>query len=702
MHADAAGEGPAAGDSLRARAIELWILNALAVAQPLFAILGPKPPFFVAHRIGGADVALLLVVLLGAIPAGALVLEGLADLASRRFRRWVHEGILAALVALIVHPALARLAGGREHLAVAGALSGAVIFVLLHRRWATGRDLLRFLAPMPLVFAAVFLWSDGVRSVFARSATGPTLEARNGPPIVFLLLDELPLHVLLDEDRRIDADLFPSFARLASRSVWFRNATARHTNTIFAVPSLLTGRRFAGWVHKSAPNNLFTWLAGSHRLVVGEVVTGVCPPGVCEPITKGRAADRAMLLQDAAIVYAHWALPGALKRTLPPIGARWADFANRKDPRERERTFRSFAASIRRSERPTLYFLHVLLPHVPWTGLPSGATYPGGFNHVVEMRPDDEWPPIIAFQRLMLQTGYLDRLLGELLDHLDATGVFDEALLVVTSDHGVAFQAGHGRRNLDDANLRDVLHVPLFVKPPRLVEGRVSDRNVESMDILPTMADALGMALPFEVHGQSALDPDLPERSEKQARCKNRWWTLEAALPSTWAGLEQKRALLGPDPTWEDVWAIGSSPEMIGRHLDGMTITERSDLSYGFVDAEAFDDVRPASGELPSYVRGIVWAADRGALPDEVVVAVDGVVRAVGRVFGKRDSTVYLAVVVDPNATGRFALMLPDDAFHYGKHRVEAFAVGADRRLERMRIDVPPAMSVGLSNWPDT
>jgi len=693
-----------AEDSLLNRAIEVWVLNSLAVAQPLFAILGPNPPFFAAHRMSGADVALLLVVVLGTIPVAALLIEVLAGWVGPRAQRWVHAVICGILVAFVARPLLDRLSDGHESVALAGALGSAVLFVSLHLRWATGRELMRFLAPAPLVFVAVFLWSESVRSVVAPPEHRATIETAGDTPIVFLILDELPLSVLLDDDRQIDASLFPAFARLASRSIWFRNATAKHTLTTVAVPALLSGRSAGGLRFQRAPDNVFSWLAGSHRLIAREHVTSLCPPDACEAIAVDAGSDPTVLLRDLAVVYGHWALPRSLvARTLPPVEAQWADFSNRVNPLERENLVRSFISSIENDRRPTFYFLHVLLPHVPWAGLPSGKVYPAHFSVVRGNRSADEWPATIAFQRHLLQVGYVDRLVGALLDRLDATGLFDRTLVVVTSDHGVAFEPGHHRRDLDDVNLRDVVHVPLFVKPPHLADGWISDRNVESIDVLPTMADAAGMPLPFAVEGQSALDSTVPPRPEKRAFSRGRTWTFDATLPSTWAGLRRKTVLFGRHPTWDDVWALSSAPELMAMPVDVPASDERPSVSYAILDAEEFDDVAPTGTEIPTYLRGIVWAADRSMLPDEIAVAVEGVVRGVGRLFDLHDSTIaYPSVVTDPNATGAFAMMLPERAFRAGTNHVEAFAVGAGRRLWRMRPGTPPRLSAGAAAWPDT
>ena len=56
--------------------------------------------------------------------------------------------------------------------------------------------------------------------------------------------------------------------------------------------------------------------------------------------------------------------------------------------------------------------------------------------------------------RYSLGVEYADRLLGELLDALEGSGRFDETLLIVLSDHGVAFSPGEDRRSRQYLRLR--------------------------------------------------------------------------------------------------------------------------------------------------------------------------------------------------------------------------------------------------------
>ena len=64
--------------------------------------------------------------------------------------------------------------------------------------------------------------------------------------------------------------------------------------------------------------------------------------------------------------------------------------------------------------------------------------------------------------------------------------------------------AGEGRRTTY-RNREDLAFVPLFVKLPNQRSGRVVERVVQSIDVLPTIADAAGIEVPWRIDGRSAL-----------------------------------------------------------------------------------------------------------------------------------------------------------------------------------------------------
>jgi arylsulfatase A-like enzyme len=100
---------------------------------------------------------------------------------------------------------------------------------------------------------------------------------------------------------------------------------------------------------------------------------------------------------------------------------------------------------------------------------------------------------------------YQDSVLGKMLDKLDAWGIADDTMIIVTADHGEELwedgRCGHG------ASLRDtLLHVPLFVRyPPLIAPGTVVEEGVDVLDVLPTLTDALGLDPPSPTQGTSLL-----------------------------------------------------------------------------------------------------------------------------------------------------------------------------------------------------
>jgi len=106
---------------------------------------------------------------------------------------------------------------------------------------------------------------------------------------------------------------------------------------------------------------------------------------------------------------------------------------------------------------------------------------------------------------------FVDAELGRLFDDLRAQGVFDDLLIVFTSDHGEVFlehgKVGHGHR------YEPVLRVPLVIKwPGGAKAGERRIHNVSGVDVAPTLLAAAGI----EVRGLPGVDlrrrlrPDRP------------------------------------------------------------------------------------------------------------------------------------------------------------------------------------------------
>ena len=260
-----------------------------------------------------------------------------------------------------------------------------------------------------------------------------------------VVFDELPLTSLMGPGGRIDAERYPAFAGLARAANWYRGATAVHDSTALAVPAMLDGRYPRPGLRSdvySHPANLFTLLAPSYEVNASEEATGLCPTSLCEPME----------------------------------GTTLGHLSHGKVAR-----FRRFVSSMQPRPRPTLWFKHVLLPHVPWQFYPSGRRYR---RHAPEPIPGLNgepgfgvpWLVKVSYQRHLLQLGLADRLLGELLARLRRLGLYDDALIVVVADHGIGFHLGTSAARSRRRNVEDLAPVPLLVKLPRQRRGRVIDR----------------------------------------------------------------------------------------------------------------------------------------------------------------------------------------------------------------------------------
>lgn len=89
------------------------------------------------------------------------------------------------------------------------------------------------------------------------------------------------------------------------------------------------------------------------------------------------------------------------------------------------------------------------------------------------------------------ELAYTDKHVGRLLDELARMPGGDKTIIVITSDHGDAFNE-HGFINHGQALYRELLHVPLIVYVPNIVP-RVVDGPVTPLDIVPTVADLAGI-----------------------------------------------------------------------------------------------------------------------------------------------------------------------------------------------------------------
>jgi|GEM_PF-758935 len=101
---------------------------------------------------------------------------------------------------------------------------------------------------------------------------------------------------------------------------------------------------------------------------------------------------------------------------------------------------------------------------------------------------------------------YLDNAFGRLVKWLKQQGLYDDSVMILTSDHGEEFQE-HGYMMHGLSHYQEVLHVPLLIKfPDRYhLQGLKISPHVQMIDILPTVLEACGMRQPQGIQGKSLL-----------------------------------------------------------------------------------------------------------------------------------------------------------------------------------------------------
>jgi arylsulfatase A-like enzyme len=108
-----------------------------------------------------------------------------------------------------------------------------------------------------------------------------------------------------------------------------------------------------------------------------------------------------------------------------------------------------------------------------------------------------------------LQVGIaqVDAAAGRVLDALDKAGRSENAIVVFTTDHGLAMP--RAKCTLYDPGLE----VALLVRWPADGIGGIRNELVSNIDVLPTLLEAAGVGVPSDVQGRSLLHGDAPREA---------------------------------------------------------------------------------------------------------------------------------------------------------------------------------------------
>ena len=699
--------------SLGTTALVLAGLTGPVVAQPLYQLVSQYPEFFVAHRATWADILALAAILSIGLPLLGVAGAWLAGRASRRAQDLVVDTLVAFLVALFAVQVLKKI--GVAAFTPPGALVALSVVLgsvaaAAHARFSALQTFAAFLAVGVLVFPSMFLLEPAIwKIVFPGriESTGSAL-AHSDTPVVLVVFDQLPVSSLMNGERRIDAAHYPSFAALADDGTWYRNASAVGSQSAWAVPAILTGqypdpaKRLPSWLDH--PDSVFSLMHPRYSMRVEEPVTQLCPAEVCGSTAQRWSLRVRAELSDLAVVYAHVVAPPGWSNRLPPLTDNWKnfgvsaservlrdysdwqatqtrwDFSERWSARrdaDRRTGFNDFVAAIGSERQPALYFVHVLLPHEPYEFLPSGRSYLLDVG-LMGLQSDGRWTSESAkvrevYQRHLLQLAYVDRLVGRLVERLKETNLYERSLVVVTADHGASFAPGDSFKVPTDSNYADILSVPLIVKTPGQSGGSIDDRNAETIDILPTIADVLDVEIGWAVDGSSLVaDPD-PQRQHKVMlrgdATERQTYPVADVVARRNATVDRKLELFGPagDPLRRGASTLDR--QLVGRRVEEFRGPDDASVDVVLEYPTIFSQVEPESEFVPVRISGrVTRAGDSGADGEndiELAVALNGFVVATTQPWPgtQVDRTTFWAVFV------------PEEAFLEGTNKVEVFVV---------------------------
>jgi arylsulfatase A-like enzyme len=333
---------------------------------------------------------------------------------------------------------------------------------------------------------------------------------RTGPP---------PRHVILWIMDTLRADRIrpirpgarpevPALERLAAEGATFRQAYVQGNESNTSHASVWTSLFPAVHGVRTAGNG-GTWRLSSRFTTMGDLArkagmyaTGVTANGMITPAggyARGFSSFINMMREGH---------PGRLNAWIP--GEKILD--------------RALGTMKGREKQPFFLFVGTIDTHKPWIGHEPWLSqydpeeYEGPFEFAARARDlgikrgsmrCTQTPSERDLARINAiydsAVSYQDSVLGKMLSKLDEWGISDQTMIIVTADHGEELwedgRCGHG------ASLRDtLLHVPLLVRyPPLIPPGTVVEEGVDGLDLLPTVAEALGQDPPSPGQGASLL-----------------------------------------------------------------------------------------------------------------------------------------------------------------------------------------------------
>jgi hypothetical protein len=517
-----------------------WVVavGILAAVIPASEKVAENQVFFAAH---GVPSWAWIVLVVGVTAVGWLALTGLLLL----MRRWLSPAgydVAATVLMLVVTWFFVGNVLSRTLFAgapVLGPVVGLLVaggVTLLARRVAMGTVLVVFAAAaaaVPLVTSAASAGEPGDRAALVFD------EDANRPSILWIVSDELQYPLVFTQDGDVRPE-FPNIARLADQATTYTKAYAGANYTDYAVPAMLNGISDVAAVGPDAMQQVRAGigvvpaLASEYAVAMESPIYSFdCETEDCASV--GSQADISPwqrywgFAADTAAIAGRTALAQPFSDLFPSLDGKWRDFwaggDEFGDDAEGD-TVGAVIDSVRLIEQnrpgtPWFAFWHTIRTHAPWVLDREGVPiYPSRVPivdgaHMIGAEADQTYTTdeLKRLQRRLYAASAIDfdRQLGQVLDELEASGAYDDTMIVLTADHGATMTERSDRRVGDDLVQRwsEVAHVPLVVKAPGQAEPQRVTEPRSTGQIAATVLQTAG-ADPAEATRSPGLDSDLP------------------------------------------------------------------------------------------------------------------------------------------------------------------------------------------------
>ena len=169
--------------------------------------------------------------------------------------------------------------------------------------------------------------------------------------------------------------------------------------------------------------------------------------------------------------------------------------------------------------KPFFLFIHCYDIHGPYNPPPpydkifhdfnyTGNLFPSNKNLIAASRKELEVNDEDLHHFIALYDGgirYTDEKIGEFLSFLKDSGLMNQSLIIITSDHGEEFKEHDSFRHWQ-LYYRPNLHIPLIMRIPKYPRKEIrTNELVQSIDLLPTILEIAGLPPHPKAQGKSLL-----------------------------------------------------------------------------------------------------------------------------------------------------------------------------------------------------